>query len=207
MPSNGSVPNGKHLDTKLHAKQEGPGRTENTPKDSDAKSTSKSTSTVFNTSTKLLAVCSLVSAVIWTKLPNPTVALPKTYALCSPNDSSMIYAVDSQNSRVQCIFVHDTRIADSGNLGTFTFSHFPCGIGALTYVLFLETISTRWRERGQASNLGAAQDVLFGNVDIPTFFIPEGAIVVPGMSGTCAKLIDRPAPPITPHYLLALIFH
>lgn len=41
------------------------------------------------------------------------------YALCSPDGTANIYTVDTINSRVQCIVVHNAVIKHTGSLGKF----------------------------------------------------------------------------------------
>lgn len=43
-------------------------------------------------------------------------ALPKSYALCSRSGTG-VYTVDDNDSRVQCIVVHESLIIDTGDLG------------------------------------------------------------------------------------------
>lgn len=45
-------------------------------------------------------------------------APPETYALCS-RDGNHIYTVDAQNSKTQCIVVHESFIVDTGVLRKF----------------------------------------------------------------------------------------
>ena len=41
--------------------------------------------------------------------------LPATYALCSSEGN--IYTVDENNTPVECVLIHNSRIVDSGELG------------------------------------------------------------------------------------------
>lgn len=56
----------------------------------------------------------------------PSRSLPETYALCSHNNlEPAIYTVDDEDTKVQCIVVHKSRIEDTGTLGALPHFYSP----------------------------------------------------------------------------------
>ncbi|KAJ8588591.1 hypothetical protein M405DRAFT_246183 [Rhizopogon salebrosus TDB-379] len=92
------------------------------------------------------------------------------YAVCSARDR--IYTVDTDLANVQCIVVHDTLIADTGDL---------------------EDVTTRWRERRRSENPSLLQlpwPFTFLEPSLRVLTIHPDSIAVPGLTDAHAHLLD-----------------
>ncbi|KAG2052126.1 hypothetical protein BDR06DRAFT_958191 [Suillus hirtellus] len=94
------------------------------------------------------------------------------YAVCSANRT--IYTVDSDLPNVQCIFVHDTLISDTGDL---------------------EDITLRWRDRWWselplASAIRLPWPFNFLEPSLRVINIPPDSIVVPGLTDAHAHVLQ-----------------
>lgn len=78
---------------------------------------------ILNTNVSLLKMGVLAVAVsmIGYLISSGRQPAQETYALCTPNAKG-IYTVDSDNSLVECILIHEGYIVDSGDLGDVPFS-------------------------------------------------------------------------------------
>ncbi|TDL24188.1 hypothetical protein BD410DRAFT_767359 [Rickenella mellea] len=119
------------------------------------------------------AVTIIIAAVLWI-FRKPGVTHPTSYALCSKAGAN-IYTVDGGNSKVECIVVHDSRILDTG-------SH--------------DAVTERWRLNNQL--LPGIEPSTDSETALKTIYIPENAIVVPGLSDSHAHVLEYGANRILP---------
>jgi hypothetical protein len=87
----------------------------------------------------------------------------QSYALCSPKGAKRIYTVDDDNSLAECLLVKGERFVETGSLGVYI-----CSYASIPAYRMLEQVRSK------------TSDVRL---------LPEGATVVPGMTGKYALLI------------------
>ncbi|KAJ2937032.1 hypothetical protein H1R20_g58, partial [Candolleomyces eurysporus] len=109
---------------------------------------------------KRLVVVSVVTALLSALVRND----PPAYAVCSSGDGA-IYTVDETNPQVQCIVVQGGRIRDLGSLADIELRSYASS----TVTNVLQTALRR---------------------KLPIHFIPEGSIVVPGLSDSHAHILE-----------------
>ncbi|KAF5326133.1 hypothetical protein D9611_000139 [Ephemerocybe angulata] len=90
---------------------------------------------------------------------------PSSYAVCSSNDQA-IYTVDSTKPQVQCILISGSRIQSTGFLDDIIKSRSPY---TQPFTNFLQGVLRQ---------------------DLPIHYIPEGSIVVPGLSDSHAHILE-----------------
>ncbi|RXW23347.1 hypothetical protein EST38_g2492 [Candolleomyces aberdarensis] len=109
---------------------------------------------------KRLVVVSVVTALLSALVRND----PPAYAVCSSGDG-VIYTVDETNPQVQCIVVQGGRIRDLGSLADIELRSYASS----TVTNVLQAALRR---------------------KLPIHFIPEGSIVVPGLSDSHAHILE-----------------
>ena len=68
---------------------------------------------------KILMAATVLSFVAY-QVTRQETYLPASYALCS-SEGTNIYTVDENNTSVECVLIHNSRIVDSGDLGALFF--------------------------------------------------------------------------------------
>lgn len=121
-----------------------------------------------NLNLKIGVVATIFSFVVYYVLHSDT-QLPETYALCS-SDGRNIYTVDNDNTIVECILVHKSHIADTGNLGKSISTIITRMESALISFLIIAVI-----KENAISTVGSKSFAIR--------YIPNGSIVIPGISG------------------------
>lgn len=110
------------------------------------------------------------------------------YAICS--SGRKIYTVDTAHPNVECIVVSNTTIADVGDLGGHHSVPVPC---SLTGCHDAVDVKARWHRRHTPLNLANFQMPLwplnFWQPSLPTSFVEDNSIVVPGLTG---RVVDVP---------------
>ncbi|KDQ57712.1 hypothetical protein JAAARDRAFT_35398 [Jaapia argillacea MUCL 33604] len=111
----------------------------------------------------LVLLGSVLISLVLVSYRSSTKTLPESYALCSHEEDG-IYTVDGEDSRVQCLVVHQAQVFDRGSL---------------------DDVKLRWKnavKRGQVTDASSA------NLEIR--FINPGSIVVPGLSDSHAHILE-----------------
>ena len=136
---------------------------------------------------KLVAIAVLLAVVslVYRRSRNDNKALPKSYALCS-SAGAVIYTVDSENTVTQCLLVHDSRILHAGSLGKY--------IAEISFLLvhltldFPVEVKRMWDANSSTAHDQEFQSTFHAPLEVR--YIPDNAIVVPGMSGMWHKMTD-----------------
>ncbi|KAH8119350.1 amidohydrolase family-domain-containing protein [Phellopilus nigrolimitatus] len=95
-------------------------------------------------------------------------ALQESYALCSPNGRA-IYTVDDNNSKVQCLLVHNDRILETGSF---------------------DEVTEKWDTTRKQQTVLNAELQTAVKVPLRIKYIPTGSIVVPGMSDSHGHTLE-----------------
>ncbi|KLO18383.1 hypothetical protein SCHPADRAFT_899781 [Schizopora paradoxa] len=134
---------------------------------SDHSHTKKPPQSRFLTSgfSKFLVVSAVLAYFSWKPAPSRSReanALPDAYVLCSRNGPA-IYTVDEQNRKVSCLAVNESRIFDTGDL---------------------DSIQSNWLSRRVSTDSNAS------GFPLEVRYIPEGAIILPGMSDSHGHTLE-----------------
>ncbi|EJD03014.1 uncharacterized protein FOMMEDRAFT_146742 [Fomitiporia mediterranea MF3/22] len=98
--------------------------------------------------------------------PSSVELFPSSYALCC-SGTGRIYTVDENNSNVQCMVIHDSRILLTGSL---------------------DDVNGIWNAKQHSSSTEGSQNVF--NTPLNIKFLPPEAIVVPGMSDSHGHILE-----------------
>lgn len=133
---------------------------------------------------KLAVVVVLFSVIVYKSslslLWNNRRELPETYALCSRGGKNRIYTVDVENRQVECLLVSGSLVVGSGNLGGF----FSSPIRLLRFFGADERVF--WIERLKENFVIP----VLGFSTLAVRYIPEGSIVIPGMSDSHCHILE-----------------